>query len=197
LKFLVFGFFEIEWTIFLAEHRDHPLPIQGLDLKLTSDIAICKVAPIVGGAPHQPLAIVQSGLIRIGMAVGKTATAVGYAGMNDITLTQVADGLVSGDFKFDLHVSKGQILERFPDNLETRSVPTPGPCFSVSAKFSPGMSSSPIFDDERIYVHGVVSKGWEDENGLMDFGYGSMLAPSLGLAIKRLEGKSLTEKEVE
>lgn len=188
-----FQFFEIEWAIFLAERRHSPLPIHGVDLKLASDIAICKVAPIAGEAPHQPLAIVQSGLIGTGMAVGKTATAVGYAGMNDVTLFQVADGVVSGNFKFDLHVSKGQILERFPDNFETRSVPTPGACFSASAKFAPGMSGSPIFDDERIYVHGVVSKGWEDENGLMEFGFGSMLAPSMGLAIEPLEGKSLIE----
>ncbi len=188
-----FQFFEIEWAKFLAERRISPLPIHGVDLKLASDIAICKVAPIAGGAPHQPLAIVQSGLIGTGMAVGKIATAVGYAGMNDVTLSQVADGVVSGDFKFDLHVSKGQILERFPDNLETQSVPTPGPCFAASAKFPPGMSGSPIFDDERIYVHGVVSKGWEDENGLKEFGFGSMLAPSMGLAIEPMEGKSLIE----
>jgi hypothetical protein len=68
-----------------------------------------------------------------------------------------------------------------------------GPPLSASAKFSPGMSGSPIFDDERIYVHGVVSKGWEDENGLTEFGYGSMLAPSMGLAIGPLEGKSLLD----
>ena len=127
------------------------------------------------------------------MAVGKTAIAVGYAGMNDVTLSQVADDVISGDFKLNLHVSKGQILERFPDNLETQSVPTPGPCFSASAKYSPGMSGSPIFDDERIYVHGVVSKGWEDENGQTEFGFGSMLAPSMGLAIESLQGKSLSK----
>jgi hypothetical protein len=188
-----FRFFVIEWASFLAEHSNNPLPFQGVDLKLASDIAICKVAPIEGGAPHQPLAIVQSGLIGTGMAVGKTATAVGYSGMNDVTLSQVADGVVSGDFEFHLHVSKGEILERYPDNMETKSTSTPGPCFSASAKYAPGMSGSPIFDDERIYVHGVVSKGWEDEDGLMEFGSGSMLAPSMGLAIEQLEGKSLIE----
>ena len=55
------------------------------------------------------------------------------------------------------------------------------------------MSGSPIFDDERIYVHGVVSKGWEDENGQTEFGFGSMLAPSMGLAIESLQGKSLSK----
>jgi hypothetical protein len=55
------------------------------------------------------------------------------------------------------------------------------------------MSGSPIFDDERIYVHGVVSKGWEDENGPTDFGFGSMLAHSLALPIKPLGDKALLE----
>lgn len=53
------------------------------------------------------------------------------------------------------------------------------------------MSGSPIFDDERIYVHGVVSMGWEDENGSMNYGYGSMLAQALPLPIGPLGGKSL------
>ena len=55
------------------------------------------------------------------------------------------------------------------------------------------MSGSPIFDDERIYVHGVVSKGWEDGNGLMHYGFGSMLAPSMHLPIQAMNGKSLLE----
>jgi hypothetical protein len=55
-----FSFFPFEWSLFLAERRNTPLPIAGLDLKLTSDIAICKVPPRRGSAPHQPLTIVQS-----------------------------------------------------------------------------------------------------------------------------------------
>lgn len=55
------------------------------------------------------------------------------------------------------------------------------------------MSGSPIFDDERIYVHGVVSRGWEGEDGLKDFGFGSMLAPSMDLPIKLMKGKNLIE----
>jgi hypothetical protein len=39
----------------------------------------------------------------------------------------------------------------------------------------------------------VVSKGLEDENGPTDLGYGSMLANSLALPIKPLEGKSLLD----
>jgi len=54
------------------------------------------------------------------------------------------------------------------------------------------MSGSPIFDDERIYVHGVVSKGWENEDG-SELGFGSMLAYSLALPLKALGGRTLLE----
>lgn len=186
-------FCAIEWATFLSERSEHPLPIAGVNLKLTSDTAICKVSPIGEGIPHQPLAIVQSGLIGTGMAVGKTATAIGYGEMQDVELAQESDRIISGKFFFDLHASTGLILERFPDNLTKRHVPTPGACFSASLQLPAGMSGSPIFDDEGIYVHGVVSKGWVEEGGPARFGYRSMLAHSLRLPIKPLGNKSLLE----
>ena len=186
-------FRDIEWASFLGEHSEHPLPIAGVDLKLTSDTAICKVSPIAEGIPHQPLSIVQPGLVGTGMGVGKAATAIGYAGMRNVELAQESENVMSGEFSFDLHVSTGAILERFPDNLATRQVSTPGACFSASLKLPAGMSGSPIFDDERIYVHGVVSKGWEDENGPANLGFGSMLAHSLGLPIKPLGNRTLLD----
>lgn len=186
-------FRDIEWSVFLGARTENPLPIAGVNLKLTSDTAICKVSPIAEGVPHQPLAIVQSGLIGKGMAVGKTATAVGYGQMRNVELARESDSVISGDFFFDLHASTGVILERFPDNLTERHVPTPGACFSAALQLPAGMSGSPIFDDEGIYVHGVVSKGWVDESGVAKFGYGSMLAHSLQLPIKPLGNKSLLE----
>lgn len=186
-------FCDIEWASFLAERSEHPLPIAGVSLKLTSDTAICKISPIAEGIPHQPLSIVQSGLVGSGMGVGKAATAIGYAGMRDVELIQENENVVSGDFCFDLHVSTGAILERFPDNLTTKRVPTPGACFSASLKLPAGMSGSPIFDDERVYVHGVVSKGWVDKDGPANLGFGSMLAYSLGLPIKPLGNRTLLD----
>ena len=127
------------------------------------------------------------------MAIGKTATAIGYGEMQDVELTPENDSVASGDFHFGLHLSTGIIQERFPDNEKTRQVPTPGACFSASILLPAGMSGSPIFDDERIYVHGVASKGWEDKNGPIDFGYGSMLAHSLMRPIKPLNNQSLLD----
>jgi hypothetical protein len=186
-------FCEMEWATFLAERAEQPLPIAGVNLKLTSDTAICKISPIADGIAHQPLAIVQPGLAGTGMAVGKTATAIGYGEMRDVELEQESERVMSGHFFFDLHASTGVILERFPDNLGRRHVPTPGACFSAELRLPAGMSGSPIFDEEGIYVHGAVSKGWVDERGPVRFGYGSMLAPSLALPIKSLGNRTLLE----
>jgi hypothetical protein len=188
-----YSFLPFEWSVFLAERRTNPLPIVGIDLKLTSDIAICKVPPRNGSFPHQPLTMVQPGMIGIGMKVGSMAYALGYAGMEDFEIELNEDGQIVGNKKFRLHGSVGKILERFPDNLEKKEVSTPGPCFSFEAKIPGGMSGGPIFDREGIYVHGVVSKGWEDEAGPTNFSFGSMLAPSLHLPISRMNQASLVE----
>jgi hypothetical protein len=188
-----FIFRDIEWATFLGARSESPLPVAGVDLKLTTDTAVCKVAQLAPGIPHQPLAIVQAGMVGTGMTVGKMATALGYGAMRDVELTWEAEKILSGDFFFELHVSAGKILEQFPDNLTEKNVSTPGACFSAELALPAGMSGSPIFDDEGIYVHGVVSKGWEDEHGLANFGYGCMLLQSLGLPISRLGNKSLYE----
>lgn len=186
-------FRNIEWATFLASRTEAPIPIADLDLRLTSDTAICKVPQLAVGVPYQPLAIVQSGIVGTGMTVGKTATAVGYGEMKDVELTQNSDGSFNGDFSFDLHASTGKIIERFPNNLVERQVPTPGACFSGELLLPGGMSGSPIFDDEGIYVHGVVSKGWVDESGPTRFGFGSMLAHSMSVPIRSLGGKTLLD----
>src|ERR1700722_5197007 len=63
----------IEWASFLGQRTENPVPIAGIDLKLNSDAAVCKVAPIQTGVPFQPLAIVQRNLAGVGMRVGKRA----------------------------------------------------------------------------------------------------------------------------
>ena len=186
-------FREIEWAGFLAKKADSPLPIKGVDLRLTSDIAICKVASIATDVPYQPLTIIQSGLVGGGISVGKTATAIGYGAMQDVDLEAGDGSQVIGDFPFSLHASTGTILERFPDNAVTKQVPTPGACFSASLQFPGGMSGSPIFDHEGIYVHGVVSRGWVDSDGVSNLGFGSMLAHSMHVPIRQLGDKTLLQ----
>lgn len=182
----------IEWAELLSERTERPLPIHGHNLRLASDIAICKVEAIPG-AIYQPLSLIQPGVRGSGLAVGKKATAIGYGCMQDTPLSEQQPGVVSGDFSFDLHVSTGTILEHLPDNAVNRRAMTPGPCFRASIKVPGGMSGSPIFDDEGIYVHGVASSGLEERDGLAGHGHGSMLAASIHLPISRLEGKSLLD----
>lgn len=186
-------FHPIEWGTFLATQTQHPLPIRGTDIKLSSDTAVCKVRQLPDGKPFQPLSMIQPGIRGVGLATGKRAFALGYPGMQDVPLSPEQDGTREGEFRFDLHVASGTVLEHFPDNAEKRDVSTPGACFSTSLKLPPGMSGSPIFDDERIYVHGVASRGLEDENGPTNFGYGCMLGHSLALPILPLERRSLLD----
>jgi len=186
-------FREIEWASFLAKKAEGPLPIAGMSLRITSDTAICKVTPLAPDVPFQPLTIVQAGLIGTGMSVGRAATAIGYGAMRDIELQMARENAIEGDFPFEMHASTGEILERFPDNLTTRQVPTPGACFSASLRLPGGMSGSPIFDHEGVYVHGVVSRGWIDEGGVSPLGYGSMLAQSMHIPIRPLANRTLLQ----
>jgi hypothetical protein len=192
-----FGFYPFEWSMLMAQSRDVPFSFKGVDVKITYDIAICKVpARTNTNYPHQPLTLVQSGLIGTGMRVGSEAHALGYADMLDFDISMnAARQIVIEPPQFNLHGSVGKIIEFFPDNLTTRDVPTPGPCFSFGAKIPGGMSGGPIFDKEGVYVHGVISKGWENEEGPDNFSFGSMLRPSMGIPIARMGGKSLDEMQ--
>jgi hypothetical protein len=131
------------------------------------------------------------------MAPGKRALAIGYGSLSDIELQGVGEHIVSGNFPFALSASRGQIIERFPNNDIEREVHAPGPCFSASLKLPAGMSGSPIYDDEGVYVHGVVSIGSTIIAGVEAFGYGSMIGPLLGLPIERLNGQTLSELQEE
>jgi hypothetical protein len=75
--------YPIEWAVFLAERREDPPRIFELDLRLSSDIAICKVPPKLSGPPHQPLTIVQASIRGTGIGVGANVAAIGYAEMTE------------------------------------------------------------------------------------------------------------------
>ncbi|MGJ4897754.1 trypsin-like peptidase domain-containing protein [Bradyrhizobium oligotrophicum] len=188
-----FAFYPFEWSMLMAQSRDAPFSFRGVDVKITYDIAICKVpARTNTNYPHQPLTLVQSGVIGVGMREGSEAHALGYADMSDFELNVNAAGQIFiSQPQFDLHGSVGKIIQFFPDNLIKRDVSTPGPCFSFGAKIPGGMSGGPIFDKEGVYVYGVISKGWENQEGPENFSFGSMLRPSMGIPIARMGGKSL------
>ena len=77
-------FYPFEWSMLLAERRESPLPFAGVDLKLTTDIAICKVPSRPDGSAHPPLSMIQPGIRGTGIVAGSAVSAIGYVGMTDI-----------------------------------------------------------------------------------------------------------------
>jgi hypothetical protein len=117
--------------------------------------------------------------------------------MSDVELVQDGSGAAAFQGNFDLHASVGNIMEWLPDNSVSRTASTPDPCFSFDATILARMSGGPMFDREGIYVHGVVSKGLEGASGPENFGFGSMLAPSMALPIARMNNSSLLRLQSE
>ena len=185
-------FFPFEWSLFLAERRPNPLPIAGIDLKLTSDIAICKVPARPGGLAHQPLTIVQSGLTGSGISVGSTAYALGYAGMTEVEINKDQHGQIIGAGNFHLHASIGDIIGHFLIIFKQKQSQRRDLAFP-SLSHSGRHERWTDFDREGVYVHGVISKGWEDAAGVAKYSFGSMLRPSMSLPISRMNGASLDE----
>ncbi len=186
-------FRHLEWATFLAEKAGSPLPFRRSHLQLNADIAICKVQQPDTRVPYQPLALIQKGIRGFGAAVGKSATAIGYGEMQDHIELKANGRQVKCDLPFQLNISTGVVLEHFADNAINRASPSPGPCFSASLPLPPGMSGSPIFDHEGIYVHGVASMGLSDSDGPTDHGFGSMLAHAIQIPISALNGSSLVQ----
>ena len=129
----------------------------------------------------------------MGIQKGKSAIAVGYGAMSEIIDTTIDGDVRAGDLQFDLHAYVGEIRDRFPDNSINRRSLVPGACFSTNMNFPGGMSGSPIFDDEGIYVHGIVSSSARDESGSGSIGYGTMVQEILTVPIELLEGMTLLE----
>jgi hypothetical protein len=67
----------------------------------------------------------------------------------------------------------GEVSTLFPDNIQERHVPAPGPCFDFKAKIPGKMSGAPIFGAQGAIVRGVVSRSFSGEK----HAYGSMLGP--------------------
>lgn len=174
-------------AVIVAEERDDPLQVHNFGYRLSSDIAICEVAPPIAGELYQPLPIVQPHFIGSGIREGGELSSIGYAGLQNFSFdvqTRKSNDYVKS---LSLSVSKGKLIERFPRNSELNQHPTPGACFSVSAKFPSGMSGSPIFDSEGVYVHGVVSRGWENDF----FGSGAMLYEAMHFPLPFRSGRTL------
>jgi hypothetical protein len=164
-----FRFFQFEESWYWGEWKQSPLFHESDKLDILTDVAICKIAEMPDGAAHQPL-----NLSLHPFSQGEKAYAIGYANMEDIPLEIIDGKPTTKDLELDLYVSVGDVMEVFPDNHETKSVPTPGPCFDFQAKIPGKMSGCPIFGAQGAVVRGVVSRSFSGDL----HAYGAMLGPT-------------------
>ncbi len=99
--------------------------------------------------------------------------------MDDIPLEINNERLMPQIGELKLFVSVGEVIDIFPDNHITKSVPTPGPCFDFKAKIPGKMSGSPIFGAKGAVVRGVVSRSFSDEL----HAFGAMLGPTMHMPL--------------
>jgi hypothetical protein len=165
-----------------GEWRQSPLLFEDEKLDMLTDIAICKIAQMPNGAAHQPL-----NLSLYPFAKGERAYSIGYAEMDDIPV-EINNGRpipkIGGQH---LYVSVGEVIDSYPDNHITKTVPTPGPCFDFKAKIPGKMSGGPIFGARGAVVRGVVSRSFSDQL----HAFGAMLGPAMHVPL--IENKTLKE----
>ena len=165
-----------EWTQHWGEEVESPLLHKNPEIKLVTDIAICKVKeqPALGGS-YQPLNI---GLHNL--KLGDRAVAIGYAEMRNIRWG-------SDDYQPELIVSVGSVTTIYSDNITEKRNSTPGPNFEFDAKIPGKMSGSPILVGGGVLAKGVVSRSWQDENHAS----GCLVAPMMNLPL--IFGKCLLD----
>ena len=173
-------FFAFEQSWYWGEWGSSPLIHERDRFNMLTDVAICKIPEMSGGAAHQPLALSLNAFAK-----GEKAYALGYANMNDIPIEIKNGKPVIEDFEHDLYVSIGEAMDVFPENHLRKDVPTPGPCFDFKAKVPGKMSGGPILGGDGAVVRGVVSRSFSGEK----HAYGAMLGPAMHLPL--MEGKTL------
>lgn len=188
-------FLPIKSTGLMAEVYKDPMLVQPDEIKISTDIAFCKVASKSEATPYQPLAVDQNVFGKIRTFGTHGLLVIGYGELEgEFELSHDKEKSTSRkNSPFKLHCSIGNFVHFYEHNFDGKDAPTPGPCFSISAKILAGMSGSPIFDAESGLVIGVASRGAENTFGPENFGYGSILKPSLELPIPDFDGKSILD----
>lgn len=169
-----FRYFSFEKAWYWGEWKRSPLIHEEDRFDYVTDIAVCKISQMPDSAAHQPL-----NLSLNAFAIGEKAFSIGYAEMENIPIKREGEKITVSDFKQELFVSVGKVMNNFPENHLRKEVRTPGPCFDFDAKIPGKMSGSPIFGANGAVVRGVVSGSWSGEQ----HAYGAMLGPVLKLPL--------------
>lgn len=184
-----FEFLPMRWSHIFTAAEPEILPWKKDKPKFVVDVAVCETFGSASGKLFQPLPIMQPSISGYGTFVGRENFAVGYADMREFTTVEGAENSL---MNFVPHLTRGNVAKRLPNNHIDRLVPSPGPCFQFEAKMASGMSGSPVFDAEGIYVHGLASSIWQGENGsLQNDSYCSMIAPICEVPLRALGGRSI------
>jgi len=168
------------------------LPWERKTLRPIYDIAICKVSQPDKRSVFQPLCCFQPSIRGYGTLEDKKLLILGYSDMREIHVGENTSN--DNVLKFSIHASAGKLTKRYPQNHFQKNVPSPGPCFEMNAHLPSGMSGSPIFDDERIYVHGVASSSYDLENTSQVTSYGTILSLALQTPLRIFGNRSFYEK---
>jgi hypothetical protein len=177
-------YFPFEKLWLWGSWRENPLIYEKDRFELLTDIAICKIPHMPYGAAHQPLTLSLNPFIP-----AEAAYSLGYAEMEDIPIEYGSEGMIIPDFKMDLYVCVGEVMQVHQQNHLQRSVPTPGPCFDFNAKIPGKMSGAPIFGAQGAVIRGVVSRSFSGER----HAFGAMVGPAMHLPIDepKVSGRTL------
>jgi hypothetical protein len=170
--------FEQAW--YWGEWKQSPLIHESEKLERLTDVAVCKLPDRADGSAYQPL-----NLSLNPFAKGEKAYAIGYAGMEDIPVEYSEGQSKIADFKWEMYVSVGEVVDVFPQNHFSKSTTVPGPSFDFRARIPGKMSGAPIFGAQGSVVRGVVSRSFSGEK----HAFGSMVGPTLTLPFT--DGRSL------
>ncbi|MBI2716868.1 MAG: trypsin-like peptidase domain-containing protein [Rhizobiales bacterium] len=173
--------FEQGW--YWGNWAESPLIHEKEKFEGVTDVAVCKLRQNQDGSAHQPLNLSLHPFVK-----GEKAYAIGYAEMEDIQVEYDNGQPKIVDFKWDLYVSVGEVVEVFPQNHLSKAIPAPGPSFDFRARIPGKMSGAPIFGAQGAVVRGVVSRSFSGEK----HAFGSMIGPALTLPLS--DGSSLKSK---
>ncbi len=157
------------------------------------DIALCRVTrPMVNGKP-----IIKFRLGRLSPGLPKPGEKIigfGYYEMKGNLTDKVLDGSRLAYYAQQTAFTTGQIVEIHPKRRDSSFLRWP--CFRTEARFNPGMSGGPIYNESGS-ICGVICAG--DSGGHGDppqyTSYGALLWPALGIQIElRLRSDDPAEK---
>lgn len=154
-------------------------PIEKVWFNKSTDLAFCwlKKALIMDKPFQFPFALRLSFQIP---TIGSKTLAFGYYSSNGKITNEFIDGKQVMDYSQNTAFSKGTIIELYGEKRDNFSLNYPS--FQVDARIEPGMSGSPVFNEQGS-VCGLVSRSLSIDSLGEYVSFVSLLWPSLGINV--------------